>query len=67
MIRYKASEKTRWYAETCSDVERAAIMFYVLEGWETGWAYPDRPGWLKSKYPDEERLGLKPKEPEPED
>lgn len=56
MNTYTASEKTRNYVIDTdpSDIERAAIMFYILEGWETGWPYPDRPIWLKDKYPDYE-------------
>ena len=52
MIRYTASEETKKYAETASDEERFAIFEYVSEGWETGWSYPNRPDWLKDKYPD---------------
>jgi hypothetical protein len=36
--------------EDYSALVRAAVMFYVLDGWEVYWAFPLMPEWLKRRY-----------------
>lgn len=35
--------------EEC-ELIRAAVMFYVLAGWERYYPYPDMPQWLKPRW-----------------
>ena len=58
-MRDKASQRTnKWLLDDvypnltddeCEQI-RAAVMFYVLAGWERHYPYPDMPLWLRDRW-----------------
>jgi hypothetical protein len=40
-------EQDGWLTDDESELLRAAVMFYVLAGWERYYPYPDMPQWLR--------------------
>lgn len=58
-MRYTTSERTKaWLVDEMypslhpddAALLQAAVMFYVLAGWEDVYPYPDMPEWLKPRW-----------------
>lgn len=43
-------EETRRKYDTADYEEKLAIAFYVHDGWDYYWPWPDMPRWLQPRY-----------------